>query len=227
MTTFEQTIQPEPSLETPARSLTPWLAMFVRPRQTMRQILDDDPTRLVALLAMLGGVLTVLDSASIDSMGERIPVPTIFAMAIPVGVLTGFIMLYLGGAVIQLTGSWLGGRATAVEVRAALAWGRVPIYWAGLLWLPYLGFFGGEVFMSEMPSVTAQPWLLFVLINLAVVETGLGVWGLVTLVLAVAEAHRFSGWRSLGSIVLAVVLIIVPLVMLAMILGVLAVLASW
>ena len=133
MTTFEQTIQPERSPETPARSLSPWFTMFITPRQTMRQILDDDPTRLVVLLAMLGGVFTVLDRASIDSMGERMPVSVIFAMAIPVGVVAGCIMLYLGGAVIQVTGSWLGGRATAVEVRAALAWGRMPIYWAGLL----------------------------------------------------------------------------------------------
>ena len=115
-----------------------------------------------------------------------------------------------------------GARATAPEARAAFAWGRMPFYFAVLLWLPYLGFFGGEVFMGEMPSVEAQPWLLFVLMNLAVLEVGLGIWGMVTLVLAVAEAHRFPAWNSLGSIVLAVVLIAVPLVLLAMIAGVLA-----
>ena len=78
--------------------------------------------------------------------------------------------------------------------------------------------------MGEMPSVTAQPWLLFVLMNLAVLEMVLGVWGLVTLVFAVAEAHRFPAWNSLGSIVTAMVLVIVPLVLLAMIAGVMWVL---
>ncbi len=226
MTTFEQTIQqvPAETPDTPARPLNPWFMMFVRPRQTMRQILDGDSTRFVVLLAMLGGVLTVLDRASIDGMGDRIPVSTIFAMAIPIGVLVGLIMLYLGGAVIQWTGSWFGGRGTAAEVRAALAWGRMPFYWAGLLWLPYLGFFGGEVFMGEMPSVEAQPWLLFVLINLAVLEMGMGIWGRVTLVLAVAVAQRFPAWKSLGSIVLAMVLVVAPLVVLAMIAGVMWVL---
>ncbi len=222
MTTFEQTIQqvPPDNPDTPARPPNPWLMMFVRPRQTMRQILDGDSTRFVVALAMLGGVLTVLDRASFNGMGDRIAVSTIFAMAIPVGVLAGLIMLYLGGAVIQWTGSWFGGRGTVAEVRAALAWGRMPFYWAGLLWLPYLGFFGGEVFMSDLPSVMAQPWLLFVLINLAVLEVGLGIWGLVTLVLAVAEAHRFPAWNSLGSIVVGMVLVVIPLVLLAMIAGV-------
>ena len=227
MTTFEQMLQQVPSdapdaPDAPARPAYPWLTMFVRPRQTMRQILDGDSTRFVVGLAMLGGVLTVLERASINGMGDRMPVPSIFAIAFPVGVLVGLIMLYLGGAVIQWTGSWFGGRATAAEVRAALAWGRMPFYFAGLLWLPYLGFFGGEVFMGEMPSVEAQPWLLFVLMNLAVLEVGLGIWGMVTLVLAVAEAHRFPAWNSLGSIVLAVILILVPLVLLVMIAGVLA-----
>ena len=226
MTTFEQTIQQVPP-DAGARPLNPWLTMFVRPRQTMRQILDGDSTRFVVGLAMLGGVLTVLDHASMNSMGDRIPVSTIFAMAIPIGVLVGLIMLYLGGAVIQWTGSWFGGRGTAAEVRAALAWGRMPFYWAGLLWLPYLGFFGGEVFMGEMPSVEAQPWLLFVLMNLAVLEMGLGIWGLVTLVFAVAEAHRFPAWNSLGSIVTAMVLVVIPLVVLVMIAGVMSVILSW
>jgi len=223
MTTFEQTIQ-QVSPDAPdatARPVYPWLTMFVRPRQTMRQILDRDSTRFVVPLAMLGGVLAVLNRASIESMGDRMPVSSIFAIAFPVGVIVGLIMLYLGGAVIQWTGSWFGGRATAGEMRAALAWGRMPFYAAGLLWLPYLGFVGGEVFMGEMPSVEARPWLLLVLINLAVLDVGLGIWGLVTLVLAVAEAHRFPAWNALGSIVLGVVLIAVPLVLLAMIAAVL------
>jgi len=213
MTTFEQTMQPVP---VQARSLNPWFTMWLHPRATTRQILDTDPARLVIVLAMFGGVLNALDRASLKSLGDDLPVPMIFALAIPVGMIGGLIALYLGGALIRWTGSRLGGQASAVQVRAALAWGHVPVYWAGLLWLPYLGFFGDEIFMSEMPSVEARPWLLLVLVNLAVLEMGLGIWGLVTLVLAVAEAHRFSGWRSLGSIVLAM-----------LVLGAVLLLSSW
>ncbi len=223
MTTFEQTIQQVPP-DAPARPLNPWLSMFVRPRQTMRQILDGESTRFVVGLAMLGGVLIMLDNASKNGLGESMPVATILGMAVLIGVPVGLTMLYLGGAVIGWTGSWFGGRGTAAEVRAALVWGRVPLYWAGLLWLPYIGLFGGDVFLNELPSVEAQPWALFVLLNLAVLETVLGVWGLVTLVFAVAEAHRFPAWNALGSIVTAMVLVVVPLVVLTMIAGVMWVL---
>ncbi len=224
MTTFEQAMQPAP---VQTRSLNPWLTMWIRPRATTREILDTDPTRLVIALAMLGGVLNALDRASIKSLGDELSVPMIFAIAIPVGMIAGVIALYLGGALIRWTGSRRGGQASAAQVRAALAWGHVPVYWAGLLWLPYLGFFGEEIFLSEMPSVEARPWMLLVLVNLAVVEMGLGVWGLVTLVLAVAEAHRFSGWRSLGSIVMAMLVLIVTLIMVAVVLGVVLFLSSW
>ena len=221
MTTFEQAMQPAP---VQTRPLNPWLTMWLHPRATMRQILDTDPTRLVIALAMVGGALNALDRASIKGLGDELSVPMIFAIAIPVGMIAGVIALYLGGALIRWTGSWLGGQASTGQVRAALAWGRMPFYWAGLLWLPYIGLFGGEVFMGEMPSVEAKPWLLFVLLNLAVLETVLGVWGLVTLVFAVAEAHRFPAWNSLGSIVTAIVLVVVPLVVLTMIAGVMWVL---
>ncbi|MCH7797740.1 MAG: YIP1 family protein [Planctomycetes bacterium] len=220
MTTFEQTMQPVP---VQTRSLNPWFTMWLHPRATTREILDTDPARLVIALAMFGGVLNALDHASVASLGEELSVPMIFALAIPVGMVAGVIALYLGAALIRWTGSWLGGQASAGEVRAALAWGHLPVYFAAVLWLPYLGFFGNEIFMSEMPSVQARPWLLLVLLNLAVLEKGLVVWGLVTLVLAVAEAHRFSGWRSLGSIVMAVLVLIVPLMMLAVLLF----LANW
>ena len=220
MTTFEQTMQPVP---VQTRSLNPWFTMWLHPRATTREILDTDPARLVIALAMFGGVLNALDHASVASLGDELSVPMIFALAIPVGMVAGVIALYLGAALIRWTGSWLGGQASAGEVRAALAWGHLPVYFAAVLWLPYLGFFGNEIFMSEMPSVQARPWLLLVLLNLAVLEKGLVVWGLVTLVLAVAEAHRFSGWRSLGSIVMAVLVLIVPLMMLAVLLF----LANW
>ncbi len=220
MTTFEQTMQPVP---VQTRSMNPWFTMWLHPRATTREILDTDPARLVIALAMFGGVLNALDQASIKSLGDELSVPMIFALAIPVGMVAGVIALYLGAALIRWTGSWLGGQASAGEVRAALAWGHLPVYFAAVLWLPYLGFFGNEIFMSEMPSVQARPWLVLVLLNLAVLEKGLAVWGLVTLVLAVAEAHRFSGWRSLGSIVMAVLVLIVPLMMLAVVLF----LASW
>ena len=220
MTTFEQTMQPVP---VQTRSLNPWFTMWLHPRATTREILDTDPARLVIALAMFGGVLNALDHASVASLGEELSVPMIFALAIPVGMVAGVIALYLGAALIRWTGSWLGGQASAGEVRAALAWGHLPVYFAAVLWLPYLGFFGNEIFMSEMPSVQARPWLLLVLLNLAVLEKGLVVWGLVTLVLAGAEAHRFSGWRALGSIVMAVLVLIVPLMMLAVLLF----LANW
>ncbi len=45
--------------------------------------------------------------------------------------------------------------------------------------------------------------------------------------LAVAEAHRFSGWRSLGSIVMAMLVPIVPLMMLVLVLGAVLFLSSW
>ena len=224
MTTFEQTMQPVP---VPTRSLNPWFTMWLHPRATTREILDTDPTRLVIVLAMLGGVLSALDRASIKSLGDDMSMPMVFAVAITAGIIAGVIALYLGGALVRWTGSWLGGQGTAEEVRAALAWGHVPVYWAGLLWLPYLGFFGHEIFLSEMPSVEARPWLVFALVNLAVVEMGLGFWGMVTLVLAVAEAHRFSGWRSLGSIVMAMLVLIVSLMMLVLVLGAVLFLSSW
>lgn len=49
--------------EIQAKPLNPWFSTWVKPRETMRWIVDTDPTRQVVLLAVLGGIAQFLDRA--------------------------------------------------------------------------------------------------------------------------------------------------------------------
>lgn len=188
----------------------PWFSMWVRPRATIRAILDTNPTYGVIVLASLSGVIDILNRAARRSAGDKIEFETILLGAITLGPLAGIAGVYIGGWLLRLTGGWLGGKGDARSLRAAIAWGGVPTLWAGLLWIPQLALIGEEMFTEQMPRTSENPPLLAFLLSTALVELVVAIWGFVVGLKAVGEAHRFSAWRALGASALAVALVLVP-----------------
>ncbi len=188
--------------EVQAKPLNPWLSIWVKPRETMRWIVDTDPTRQVVLLAVLGGIAQFLDRAAGRSLGDTLSVSVILIIALFVGSIGGLISLHIGGALLRWTGSWFGGQATSEEVRAAIAWSSVPTIWALLLWIPELMLFEEELFTTATPRIDANPLLLFFLLGFAAVEVVIGIWTIVVFLKCLGEVHRFSAWKALGATII-------------------------
>jgi hypothetical protein len=181
--------------------------MWFAPRRTLRAILDSGDRRAVFPLAAALGVSQALDQAANHDVGSRAGFPAILATGIAAGAVAGPLVLLLAGSVLRWTGSWLGGRGSAAEVRTALAWGQVPAVSTLPLWIPVLLAGGREVFRAE-PDLPASAAFTVLACGVAMAVGAL--WGAVTSVLCVAEAHRFSGWRGLGSVLLGVLLVALP-----------------
>ena len=194
-----------------ARILNPWLTMWTQPRATIQQIVDEDPKRFVLALAALGGFFEVLDRASARSMGDEFELPLILLIALILGPLGGFLTLYVGGALIGWTGRWIGGEASNLQIRAAIAWSSVPILWLSLLWIPELILFGEEMFTTEMPRIEANPSLAFLLVGIALVQLAGVVWFFVVYLKSLGQVQDFSAWKALGNVCLAALFIVVPL----------------
>jgi hypothetical protein len=131
----------------------------------------------------------------------------VFSCAIG-GPLSGVFGLFVGGYLLRKTGSWLGGSANVREVRAAIAWGSIPMIWLGLLWIPNIALFGDENFTSVTPRLDEDPVLAYAMIFLGLIELIGGIWALVISLKCLGQAHNFSAWRALGSVLLAVLVLI-------------------
>lgn len=199
----------------PPQALSPWLTIWIRPRDTIRRIVDTDPTRHVLLLAALNGFAEALARGSARNAGDTIPLPVFFGIAVTVAPIFAIITLYISGALFRWTGSWLGGEATSEEVRAALAWSSIPNISALLLWVPTLALFGEQMFTSEMPRLYANRLLMAPLLGWGVGTFVVGMWSLVLWVMCFSEVHRFSVWRGLAAMVLGSLVVLVPLLCLA------------
>ena len=188
----------------PAWPDKPWLTIWTRPRGTMRAILDADKKRYVLWLAAIVGVGETLNRASSRYMGDDLPVWAIFGLALTLGALSGVISLYISGAVLGWSGGLLGGKGDSEHVRAAVAWATIPQLVAMVFWVPELVFYGEEMFTSYAPRVASNPALLLIT---AVIQLILGFWALFLLVKTLAEAHRFSAWRSIGALAIPAVIL--------------------
>jgi hypothetical protein len=202
--------------------LDPWLSMWLRPRATVRQVLDTNPNSQVLLLAALSGIVNMFGNAAARSLGDRVPLVGVIALCVLGGALGGILGLYLGGALLAWMGRTLGGHGQAPEVRTALAWAAVPTIWGGILLVPELILFQEELFTSATPRIDANPILEVLLLVLGLIEIVIGLWTAVVFLKSLGEAHRFSAWRSLATTFLAGLVIAAPFLCL----GVLALLGS-
>ncbi len=197
------------------QTLNPWISMWVEPRETIQQIISSNPTRTVLLLAALSGFGSALDKASIKSMGDTFELPIIFSIAAIAGPIGGILSLYLGGALVRWTGTWIGGVASSQNIRAALAWSSVPLIWALLIWIPELALIGDELFTSETPRMDASDTLLLAFLGLSLIELVIAIWTLVVLLKSLGQVQGFSAWRALGNLLLSVLVIAVPILIIA------------
>jgi hypothetical protein len=181
--------------------------MWFAPRRTLRAILDSGDRRAVLPLAAALGVSQALDQAANHDMGARAGLPAILATGIAVGAVAGPLVLLLAGSVLRWTGSWLGGRGSAVELRTGLAWGQVPAVSALPLWVPVILAGGREVFRAA-PELSASATATVLACGIAM--AGAALWGAATSVLCVAEAHRFSAWKGLGTVLLGLLVVALP-----------------
>jgi hypothetical protein len=188
----------------------PWATIWTKPRAKIRRIVEIDVRYQVTFLAILSGALIWLERRW-SSPSTAAAFGVLVAIAVIVGAILGVVELYVNGALLKWAGAALGGVGSHAEVRAALAWSRVPVIVAvsiGILAI-LLGtdgpMLGGEGEFSNSGA------------SVLLVHAALVLWGFVVMLKCVGEVHRFSVWRALGSIlliVLAVVLILAAIILL-------------
>jgi hypothetical protein len=193
---------------------SPFVSMWLSPRDTVRGILQRDPTYLVVPLGAIGGVFQALSRASEKSIGDHLSLPVILAIAIPFGAIAGVLGLHVGSALLHFTGKWIGGTGSKEDIRASIAWGTVPALWGGLLWLPIILLTGRAVFLTDIETSGAGAMTLLIAGGCLLVQAGAYIWSIFTGLHSLGEAQGFSAWRALGNGMLVFLVVFVPIIVL-------------
>jgi uncharacterized membrane protein YjgN (DUF898 family) len=201
-------------LESTSWTDSPYVGICIRPRATIRAIVDRDPQYQVIALVLIAAVVGALtnaisryhyDPTAFTIAGKPIPVTAphtsrmirLWTLALlPVLAVP---LLYINGALLRWTGSLLGGTAKSVEVRAAIAWPRVLAIVIALI-----GFVLGFVMPPpaqppEVHSVHVMLAYLRPMLPAMIMWAPLELWSWIVSLECLAEVHRFSAWRALGA----------------------------
>jgi hypothetical protein len=205
--------------------------IMIRPRATMRRILDAPRDRfwlVILLLVAVSGVAGDADRHEFDSLlaaarAHGIPPALVIAGICVVLTIVTLLFFYLFAYAAWGIGRLMEGSGTPRDVRRAVAWGLTPAVWALLYRIPAVFLlprsdstvrFGEKLRIDTGGLGTGcAAALIFGALELVLV-----VWCTVVLSNTVGEAHRFSSWRGLATVVLTSIapLIIVIAAVLAM-----------
>ncbi len=185
-------------------SITPFFTIWTQPRATIRRIVDSDPTRNVIALAAIGPAIRWLGFEWSMALSSNANLSVLWplwvaAMAVAQAAL-GVLSLFIGGVILKWTGSLLGGVASRVEVRAAIAWPQV--IWIEIQVVMLIPLLLGVLPIPHFTPGTVprfDPAFYKLAIVGGVIGGVFGFWAFVVGLKCLGEVHRFSAWRALAA----------------------------
>jgi signal peptidase I len=167
-----------------ASAASPWLTTLFNPGESITHVINTNPRHHVWLLAALGLICGIILQLLIRGWAPVLLDWRAIAGIVIGGAILGIIGLYYSGFFFRWAGNLFGGHASAAEVRAALAWGQLPMVLGGA--------FGLVVGLLLLSAGISKP----VIGTIAVVAW---LWTLVLTWLMFARIQKFGFWRTVIS----------------------------
>src|SRR5215472_3379508 len=168
------------------RAVSHFVTLWLSPRQTIERIVATKPQHLVLVLAALGTIAGLYGQLASMNGGVLSANWWFWPGLVVGGGVFGIVWLYLDGAILRWIGLLFGGHASALEMRAALAWSGVPVI-AGFILVLAIG--------ATVSGATAR-------LILSLIVMVFGLWSLVIFLLMLGRLQHFGFWRTIACYVL-------------------------
>lgn len=186
-----------------------WVWIWIRPRGVIRAKIDRGSTWGMWGIAYLAGLSRVLQLAMRRNEGRRWSLGEIFGGSAAVAVIVGVGGLWLAAWLLGRIGRSIGGHGSARDLRIALCWASIPKAAWLVSFAVSFAILGDYVFWPRAASLPASPASRYLYFANLFIGLLLLAWSTTIGVLAVGEAHRFSAWRGLVTIVIGAALLLV------------------
>ena len=190
------------------RSTNPWLSIWTQPRQTIRQIIHTNPSLQFFPLCIVYGFPILMHIARYFALSTAMPTWSILLLSIILSPIAGFIGISFWSILLMWTGRWVGGKSNYLHIRASVSWANVPNIVNGAIWLLLGLIVGSELFLPGITGGISMNMAKFILI-LSIIQLIAMIWGLVILIITLAEVQRFSIWKAIANIIIPCVILLV------------------
>ncbi|MGA8903222.1 signal peptidase I [Bradyrhizobium sp.] len=159
---------------------SPWLTVWLSPRQTIERLVAARPTYSVWPLAILGTIASLYSQISvIDGAGYLLSWPLALSLLV-FGALAGIVWLYLSGFMLSWIGRLFGGQASALHMRTVFAWSTLPTILGFVIILAIGASAGQGGALDSVPLLVAA----------------FSLWSFVVFLLMLGRVQRFGLWRT-------------------------------
>ncbi|MFP3322643.1 YIP1 family protein [Planococcus sp. SIMBA_160] len=193
--------------------LNPFTAIWTRPRETVRYVIEEKQTSFIVILLILTGFAGGLSGASGGE--EMFPAVAVIFGSLLLGPLAAVAGIGIISGIYVLLSKLFGGAGTYSEMFRAVIVSGIPQIWLLPMWLIWL-LASPATFYTESDPLMAEPdtglGMVIGLVLLAATFV-IGIWTFVIQCKAVGEAQRFSAWKGFFVIVIPSFLIVVALIL--------------
>ncbi|HLG93848.1 MAG TPA: YIP1 family protein [candidate division Zixibacteria bacterium] len=194
------------------------VSVWAKPRKTIRDIIDNYPTKLFFPLAAIHGVVHSFHLVIRQGIAFDVEISDfdILLMNVVFGAMFGIGLFYLLSFLLIFFGRLLGGHATLRTARCVLAWAAVPYLPLFIVLIPLL-FSMGNIFLhvpfrDVMQGVTGNTAAQYAAKVYFILRGVMVIWSCVIGVIGLSEALGVSIMKSVGVWVLTILCIIVPII---------------
>ena len=185
--------------------MNPWTLVWTAPRKAVRSAITNNKAQLAFILAMIFGITSFFDRAIGRNLGDTFPFLLVLVMTLVGGAIGGLLGWWILSGISFFIGKWLGGTGTYEEMKIAVGISYIPVALTGVLYVLDLLILRTSLFKDVEVSVFQALWLLFS----ASIGVVFSFWSIFIVIKGVAEAHRFSSWKALLTLVLPFVILMV------------------
>ncbi len=197
--------------------LNPLLTIWTQPKETVRQLIEENKIGLSVLLVMIagiGGVITALQDSG--WFLDLSPILLIIGILIT-GLLSGLLNLGISTLLYTGIGKLYGGHGKLRDMAIAIGPMMIPQVFVVPVLILFALYYGERFFMVPeafgITSISLGAYLFLTLLTATA-----SIWSIVISSKAIGVVHGFSSWRGFG--VLMTLLGIVILVTLIIMIGV-------
>jgi Yip1 domain len=197
--------------------INPWFRMWIKPRDTIRKIVDFDPNYRLYFLSAIYGFVSLLGTSQGLALGRFWNLLLVLIFCLVLSPIWGYIVFSISSFFIHICGKWIKGKGSYKEVRSAIAWSNVPMIVNVFLWIIMIVIFQQDV-INEFPGeiVISQSQRAFLVFTFAV-QIIVSIWILVLYIISLSEVQKFSIGKAILNILIAFVIFVVIFFVLSLI----------
>lgn len=184
--------------------VNPWISMWTHPRRTVQELVSYKPTYGFYILSVIVGWPAAIQIAQIYNLSEFLSFPVILLITVLASPLLGAIGIVIFSGLLYWTGKSLGGVASFAEVKCATAWSNITGLFSVFIYILLIAYFQGGWFCPSWVNMPVDRYMAYILFTLFVLQVVFFIWTIYLFIQSIAQVQRFSVWKALGSVIMAV-----------------------